>query len=156
MSGLLFSNMRWAGQDYEVIIDEATKEVYVAGARAVAEAVGANQMSLSRFLASDSPEALPYKALTLSQAKHPKGYQVKAIPLDVIISFWAYLAGKGNNRAKALLEGAAKSNFRDTALAAANIHETGQQKEDALVEVDPLTCFTLKLNARKAFSFLPR
>lgn len=69
----------------------------------VSEAIGKARNSLLDFRGSKRPEALAYKDLTLLEV-HYEGHNipVKAVPVDLAVTYWSYWANKGNAKAQAL------------------------------------------------------
>lgn len=99
-------------------------------------AIGKSRESLSEFLGSKRPEALPYKGLPLSEVK-VKGNNkpIKAVPSHVTSVYWSYWASKGDKQALALVAALSSEALDRRADAAFGETKTEAQYEEATTKL---------------------
>jgi hypothetical protein len=99
----------------------------------VAEAVGKGPQSLSDFLKSKSPEALPYKGLRFQKTCiEGNNVKVNAIPIDLAAAYWTKEAVAGNAIAARLLGACAAESIERRADAQFGIDRREEERNQRL------------------------
>ena len=95
----------------------------------VAETVGKGPQSLSDFLKSKSPEALPYKGFRFQKTSiEGNNVKVNAIPIDLAAAYWTKEAVAGNVIAARLLGACAAESIERRADAQFGIDRTEEER----------------------------
>lgn len=90
--------------DIKIYVYEIPNGEYRLSQTQIANIIETDEISFRRFLASKSPEALPYKGLRFDKMKtKDNNVQPKAIPIPVAVAYWTKESIKGNQNASRLL-----------------------------------------------------
>lgn len=106
---------------------------YVLSQTQVAEAVGKTKVSFGDFLASKSPEALPYKGFRGKKTSiKGNNAQINIIPVDLAVAYWTKEAIVGNVTAARLLGACAAESIERRADSAFGVQRAEEERQELL------------------------
>lgn len=106
---------------------------YVLSQTQVAEAVGKTKVSFGDFLASKSPEALPYKGFRGKKTSiKGNNAQINIIPVDLAVAYWTKEAIVGNVTAARLLGACAAESIERRADNAFGVQRAEEERQELL------------------------